>query len=174
MEQWARVPEPFSDQYAVSTEGRIYSLKTNKLMKLHSPNPNQPRYKQIRFTMGRRKLTSGKRGRRTEFKSASWLVHRLVCATFYPDLYTDDCEIHHRNFDPSDNSLDNLRIISKKDHKELHRAIEIKVRKAKMDAIEQYRAEHPMDPHPISPIDSIRSEVWLRPHSGLGTLKLFE
>ena len=174
MEQWARVPEPFSNQYAVSTEGRIYSLKTNKLMKLHSPNPNQPKYKQIRFTMGRRKLTSGKRGRRTEFKSASWLVHRLVCATFYPDLYTDDCEIHHRNFDPSDNSLDNLRIISKKDHKELHRAIEIAVRKAKMDAIEQYRTEHPMDPHPISPIDSIRSEVWLRPHSALGTLKLFE
>lgn len=152
MEQWARVPEPFSDQYAVSTEGRVYSLKTNRLMKLHSPNPKNPKYKQIRFSLGRRSLTSGKRGRRTEYKSACWLVHRLVCATFYPDLYTDDCDIHHHNHDPSDNRLENLRIISKKDHKKLHKDIRKAVHKAKMDAVERYRAEHPVDIHPSRPI----------------------
>jgi hypothetical protein len=154
MEQWARVPKPFSDQYAVSTEGRVYSLKTNRLMKLHSPNPKQPGYKQVRFSLGRRKLTTGTRGRRvaTEYKSACWLVHRLVCAVFYPDLYTDDCEVHHRNFDPSDNRLDNLRIISPKDHKVLHKRIKRAVRNAKMRAIERHRVCHPVSPHPLKPI----------------------
>ena len=142
MEQWARVPGRFSDQYAVSTEGRVYSLKSNKILSPLSPNPKQPKYKQVQFALSRGK----------KYMRECWLVHRLVCATFYPDLYTDDCEIHHRNFDPSDNRLENLRIVSPKDHDVLHKRIKMAVRNAKMRAIEMYRKDHPIPPHPSSPI----------------------
>lgn len=152
MEQWARVPGPLAHRYCVSTEGRVYSLAANKMMKPQSPNPKVPLYRQVSLIQGRKQLTPGGTGRRMEYIREAWLVHRLVCATFYPDLYTDDCEIHHRNFDPSDNRLENLRIISSKDHKKLHKAIKKAMRKAKMDAIERYRAEHPIDIHPSSPI----------------------
>lgn len=152
MEQWARIPGPLSHKYCVSTEGRVYSLTTNRMIKQRAPNPKAPLYRQVLLTQGRKNVVPGGMGRRKEYIQECWLVHRLVCATFYPDLYTDDCDIHHRNHDPSDNRLENLRIISKKDHKDLHKAIKRDVRKAKMDAIDRYRAEHPVKMHPSSPI----------------------
>lgn len=148
MEQWARVPEPFSDQYLISTEGRVYSLKTNKLMRLHSPNPKQPKYKQIRFSLGRRNLTTGTRGRRSEYMSACWLVHRLMCATFYPDLYTDDCEIHHIDHDPSNNRIDNLFIMSSADHKKLHSSIKRIVKEKISEFIAQHKKDNPLVTNP--------------------------
>lgn len=152
MEQWARIPGPLSHKYCVSTEGRVYSLTTNKIIRQSSPNPKQPKYKQVRLTQGRKNLVDGGMGRRKKYIQECWMVHRLVCATFYPDLYTDDCEIHHRNFDPSDNRLENLRIVSPKDHKALHKRIKRAVRNAKMRAIERYRVDHPVSPHPSKPI----------------------
>jgi hypothetical protein len=47
------------------------------------------------------------------------LEHRMVLYDAGIDL-PDGCEVHHTNGDPSDNRLENLQVLPRADHKELH------------------------------------------------------
>tara|TARA_R110000868_G_scaffold409337_1_gene694641 strand:+ start:510 stop:1022 length:513 start_codon:yes stop_codon:yes gene_type:complete len=121
-EKWLGVPG-WEDSNIISDHGRVYSIK-GKIIR--SPNyvgaKNNRIYKQVVFTKGRR---SAKVCRHGEFKCDCWLVHRLVAAAFLPDIYSKDAEVHHINGATSDNRLENIFIITKDDHIDLHKEFRI-------------------------------------------------
>ena len=84
----------FSD-YAVDTEGNVWSMKFNKMKKL------TPGWKKKGYDYQSVLLTS-RWGRKRSF-----LIHRLVAISFIP---TSDLtlEINHKNGNKSDNRLENL------------------------------------------------------------------
>lgn len=45
--------------------------------------------------------------------------HRLIYESWYGKI-PDDCDIHHINHNPYDNRLENLQLVTKKEHQEIH------------------------------------------------------
>jgi hypothetical protein len=78
-----------NDNYLISTTGKVFSLKTNKLLK-GGVFPNQYLF----CTLGR--------------NSKNYLIHRLVAETFIPNPNNYPC-VDHINGNRQDNRVDNLR-----------------------------------------------------------------
>ncbi|HRK37293.1 MAG TPA: HNH endonuclease [Burkholderiaceae bacterium] len=91
------LPAPF-DGYLVSADGRIWSKKHNKLLK---PGTNKPGYKYVNI--------------RADGKTQNWAVSRLVATVFIGSI-SDQSIVDHINGDKSDNSVSNLRIISRSEN----------------------------------------------------------
>ena len=61
-------------------------------------------------------------------KTKMVLVHRLVAQSF-PEIcgkWFDGCHVHHKDFNPINNNANNLIILSKKEHIQLHKCKPIK------------------------------------------------
>lgn len=55
-----------------------------------------------------------------EKQRATKLVHRLVAAAFLMQPHNIDMQIHHKDFDNTNNKADNLQWLTPKEHKEIH------------------------------------------------------
>ena len=55
-------------------------------------------------------------------KCKTVVIHRVVAQAFLGDIYKK--QVHHKNWDPTDNNVMNLQIVSKKEHRLLHREME--------------------------------------------------
>lgn len=84
-------PYPYNVAYAVSTEGGIWSTKSDKYLK---PFPNTSGYLMVDI------LNEGKTTTRT--------VHRMVLETYVCDM-PEGMECRHLDGDQTNNSLSNLR-----------------------------------------------------------------
>eukprot|EP01039_Chlorochromonas_danica_P011494 gene11494-12869_t len=91
--QWEEVWLPVRGlpNYEVSSEGKVRNLNTKKI--LRSSNHNK----------GYRKVVLFKNG-----KDSTMLLHRIVCATFYPNPHNKRF-VDHIDNDKSNNNLSNLR-----------------------------------------------------------------
>ena len=89
--------------YAVDTEGNVWSFKNNKMRKL-SPGWKKKGYGYKTV------LLTDKSGRKKNF-----LVHRLVAISFIPT--TDiTLEVNHKNRNSSDNRLENLEWVNRSEN----------------------------------------------------------
>lgn len=79
-------------------------------------------------------------------KSKSIRLSRMIAKAF-PEIcgeWFDDCEVHHKDHNPLNNKAENLVVLTKEQHKELHRNSEItkakiqKVRKELMKKVAEY------------------------------------
>lgn len=79
-------------------------------------------------------------------KSKSIRLSRMIAKAF-PEIcgeWFDDCEVHHKDHNPLNNKAENLVVLTKEQHKELHRNSEItkakiqKVRKEQMKKVAEY------------------------------------
>lgn len=84
-EVWKPIPE--HPNYDVSSEGRIWSHKTQKVLKQHT---NQKGYYRVRMD------------------NKMYSVARLVCMAFLPNENKDLTEVNHIDEDKSNNSINNL------------------------------------------------------------------
>lgn len=91
-ERWADIP---GFDYQVSDKGRVYSKKTNIIMRQF---PMKSGYQQISL--------------RKNGKSYKFLVHRLVLETFCPIDNPQAMEVNHISEDKADNRLENLEWVS--------------------------------------------------------------
>lgn len=91
-ERWKLI-EDYED-YAVSTMGRVYSIKKDIMLK---PDIGKRGYYRVQF----------------KYKGKRYLVHRLVGLAFKPN-YFNLPEIDHIDRDRSNNSVNNLRWASRK------------------------------------------------------------
>ena len=89
--------------YAVDTEGNVWSFKNNKMRKL------SPGWKKKGYGY-RSVLLTDKSGRKKNF-----LVHRLIAISFIPT--TDvSLEVNHKNRNSSDNRLENLEWVNRNEN----------------------------------------------------------
>lgn len=91
--------------YSVTKDGKVWSCELDRFLK---PTIRSNRY----YCVGLYKDRIYK----------NYLVHRLILAT-WGDLDLDDTKlvVHHINEDPSDNRIDNLRIMSDYKHRCSHK-----------------------------------------------------
>ena len=108
----AKQIEGFPDYY-VSSVGNVWREKNNGFyLKLR---PNKQGLVQI-YANGERNLM---------------YIHRLVAQAFVPvpeqyaDMSIDELDVHHINFDHSDNRASNLMWLTKAEHQQLHRYSEV-------------------------------------------------
>lgn len=94
------------ENYLVSTEGRIYSLRSKKFLKLKRHGNG---YLTIRFSM------HGK----------NYLVHRLVAEAFLENKCNYKCVDHINNI-RDDNRADNLRWCDHKQNNSIYKTVESK------------------------------------------------
>lgn len=102
-EEWRDVPW-WNGQYRVSNLGRVFSVE--RLVPRKDGRFNRVRpciLKQTMLNSGYLMVTLG--------KSENWLVHRLVAYIFLGTT-PDGHHVHHRNYDPMDNRLENLEYMS--------------------------------------------------------------
>lgn len=90
-----------------------------------------------------------------EGKVTTQYVHRLLAQNFILKAPLNDCQVHHKNNNPKDNSLSNLSVLTPLEHKQFHREKIISQQvKARREAVKaqkekekeerrQYRLEHP-------------------------------
>ena len=126
VEVWADI-QGYEGRYQVSTLGRVKSLARyrrtkgggqtwmpERIMRLSQKKDNgrtKP-YVEVRLRNG---------GLRSE-RCKAFLVHRLVAAAFIKTLDSND-QVDHRNGVHSDNRLENLRVLHKVEHAQLHPCI---------------------------------------------------
>lgn len=61
----------------------------------------------------------------------SYGIHRIVAITYVPiperlkDYPLDELDVHHDNFDPTDNRPENLRWLTRDEHNKLHKSIPV-------------------------------------------------
>lgn len=90
-EEWKWI-KGFENQYQASSLGRIKSFKSSKNGTILSGNI----------------LKDGRK--RVNLNGKKYLVHRLVLMAFYPELETEEnCLVLHKDGDPSNNCLTNLK-----------------------------------------------------------------
>jgi hypothetical protein len=94
-------------RYSISPQGRVYSHLRGTLLR---PSLTLDGYPQV-------KLSDASRVQR------SYSVHRLVAETFIGGI--DGFEVHHLDGDPSNPSLENLRIVTRRIHRELDKRGEL-------------------------------------------------
>ena len=110
----------------VSRDGKlIFNRYTNKIYKQYC-NKNKCRYPMVGLSF---------RGKSAEF------VHYLVCLAWMPQYLGEDKEIHHIDLDPENNNVDNLVVLGKEEHRELHRILKQKGRLDEMlvDLLKKYK-----------------------------------
>lgn len=90
--------------YEVSNTGRVKSLYTGKVLKAHKEKSGH-----LRLGLKKNKKETKKR------------VHDLVAQAFIPNPENKP-EVHHINFIPWDNRVENLMWVTRKEHLALHRA----------------------------------------------------
>jgi hypothetical protein len=97
----------FEGRYSISPQGQVYSHLRDKLLR---PSLTLDGYPQvILYGVGRARCTRQ--------------VHRLVAETFIGGI--DGVEVHHLDGDPSNPSLENLRIVTRRIHRELDKRGEL-------------------------------------------------
>ena len=97
MEEWCKIPE--FDNYKISTDGRIWSLNSNKLLKLKKNNND-----------GYLRIILCKNG-----TTKTFLVHRLVATTFIENPLGKRT-VNHKNEIKTDNRVKNLEWATDKEN----------------------------------------------------------
>lgn len=103
-EQW-KVIDDTEGIYIVSNKGRIKSLQGYEAVVL-KPYNNKYGYARVDI------IVEGKR--------QSKLVHRLVAAAFLEPPQKIDMQLHHKDFDKSNNAADNLCWLTTTAHAKIH------------------------------------------------------
>ena len=120
-EEWKWI-KGFENQYQASNLGRIKSFKVNKKGRIMTGSI----------------LKDGRI--RVNLNGQKYLVHRLVLMAFYPELETEEnCLALHKDGDPTNNTLENLKWGSYKENANdelMHQRCKIQIEKSK-----QYRQE---------------------------------
>lgn len=91
-------PIPGFEEYLISKEGQVYSTKTNKFF-----NPSKTKDGYLKVAL------------RANNKAYYFRVHKLVAMT-YLDNPNNLPEVNHKDFNKSNNCLDNLEWISHEDN----------------------------------------------------------
>jgi DNA-binding XRE family transcriptional regulator len=84
--------------YQISQNGKVFSIKRNKFLK---PFINTSEYYQIELRKG---------GKRKKF-----YIHRLMLMTYFSD-FNYKKEVNHKNGIKTDNRLDNLELVTRKEN----------------------------------------------------------
>lgn len=93
---------PYFTGYYITSNGNIYSTKSNKWLKAS-----------VHKTTGYRAVTLSSEGKPTFI-----LVHRALAAAYgFIDLFDSTIEVDHINTDKLDNRLENYQYLSKREHK---------------------------------------------------------
>ena len=87
--------------YLVGSNGTVFSLKSQKILKT---NINVFGYHKVKLYM----LSI----------PYDFYVHRLVASTFIPISNPTEMEVHHKNKNKNDNSLENLCWVTPQEHRE--------------------------------------------------------
>ena len=91
-EEWKKIIVDDEEyEYYVSNYGRVYSLKTNKMLK---PRDTSKGYYRVAL--------------RKDGKAKDFLVHRLVAIMFIPNDDNEKIEINHIDENTKNNRVDNL------------------------------------------------------------------
>lgn len=121
-EEWKWI-KGFENQYQASNLGRIKSFKANKNGTILMGNT----------------LKDGRV--RVNLNGKKYLLHRLVLMAFCPELETNEnCLVLHKDGNPSNNTLENLKWGSYKENANdelMHQRCKIKVKKSKQHRKEQ-------------------------------------
>lgn len=99
MEKWIDI-ENLGGNYQISNLGRVKNTKTEKILKCRELNKE-----------GYRKITITYKG-----KIFTYQIHRLVLSHFEPNINAKIMQVHHIDFDRSNNKLDNLKWLSFNDN----------------------------------------------------------
>lgn len=102
MEDW-KPAIGFEDYLLVSSEGRVRSLRTGKVLKQQTSKA------------GRKSFTTRLNGRKS--KSYNLSVHRLVAEAFIPNP-DNKPEVNHKDTNPSNNTKDNLEWVTRAENME--------------------------------------------------------
>ncbi|MCI5792823.1 MAG: NUMOD4 motif-containing HNH endonuclease [Lachnospiraceae bacterium] len=92
MEKWK--PIKGYEQYLISSEGRVYSTKSNKIIK---PANNNQGYLRVVLNPGKK----------------FYFVHRLVAEAFIDSTGKSREMVNHKDFNPHNNSVENLEWVSR-------------------------------------------------------------
>ena len=117
-EEWKELNNT-AGKYLISNKGRVKSLEGYKAIILKPYNSNTSKYQRVDI------YENGKR--------ATKLIHQLVALYFLPFVFPanpfDVC-IHHKDADINNNTVDNLTIMDKSKHNQLHQEIRRKRKNA--------------------------------------------
>ncbi|MBC2164946.1 HNH endonuclease [Listeria booriae] len=113
-EQWRFCRE--NSYYLVSSHGRVFSLRLRDILKpflkVYPNNPTTPnRYERVGLYLN---------GERKNF-----YVHRLVASAFLGLPIRSRRHCHHRDGNKRRNHVQNLEILTSKQHKKLHREMHV-------------------------------------------------
>ena len=103
-EEWREI-DLTNGVYYISNLGRIKSYAGTEAKLLH-PQKNKSGYYRIDIYQEGQRTTK--------------LIHRLVAAAFLDPSQHIEMQIHHKNFDSSDNRATNLQWLTPAQHKKLH------------------------------------------------------
>lgn len=116
-EIWKQIKD-FPD-YDVSNLGRVRSRRRSRIAFL-SFYETEAGYLVVYLLP---KRAEGQQSKRKKVK-----VHRLVCE-YFCDGFSEEKEVHHKNFIRYDNRADNLIALSKQEHRKLHAQIRKEIQK---------------------------------------------
>lgn len=103
-EVWKEI-EGTDSLYYISNLGRVKSY-ANYEAKILKPTRNKTGYERIDIVQEKQRATK--------------LVHRLVAAAFLMPPTSIDMQIHHKDFNNTNNKADNLQWLTPKQHKDIH------------------------------------------------------
>jgi len=95
--------------YIITRAGNIFSLQYNKMLINRKQYRNTIKKEKFDYTVQLTKDATG--------NQQNWLVHRLVAKTFIPNPENKP-EVNHLDGDPSNNNVDNLEWVNKKENTE--------------------------------------------------------
>ena len=101
MEEWKNIPG-FEGLYQVSDWGRVFSKWTNREL---TPNTHEKGHLYVTLIKNRKRKTKS--------------IHHLVAETFIPNPNGYDV-VHHIDYNPQNNRVENLVWLSKEEHDKLH------------------------------------------------------
>lgn len=108
-EEWRDI-NGYEGDYQISNLGNVKSLKRENecMLTPYIQKHEKGNYKKVRVTLHKNGV------------SRKYFIHVLVAKAFMEN-YDDSLEIHHINFNSSDNRLCNLIQLTKEEHRELHK-----------------------------------------------------
>jgi len=99
MEKWIKIEE-LDNLYSVSNKGRVKSNRTDKILK---PKTDKDGYQILVVNP-------------TKNRVRNMAIHRLVLMKFNPINNPENYHVHHKDFDTSNNNINNLEWLSPKDN----------------------------------------------------------